>query len=100
MGSHDTDTSAITALPRDPAIDERIRALAETILSEARTNIVSMGAVDSGRLRDSGRVDGNGGEYTVYYDVDYAPYVHEGTSDTPPRPFLSNAALKQRGVMQ
>lgn len=99
MGSHQVDNSALTSMLSDPAIDGRFKELAELIADEAARNVTAMGAVETGKLRNSITVQGSGSEYTVYTDVSYAPYVHEGTSDTPARPFLSNAALKVRGKL-
>lgn len=99
MGSHAVDNGAITNMLTDPLIDSRFKALAQSIADDAIANITSMGAVDTGRLRNSIEVQGTGSEYTVYTDVDYAAYVHEGTQHVPAKPFLANASLKQRGKL-
>lgn len=44
--------------------------------------------VDTGHLRDSQVVGIHRNEAEVAYPVHYAAYVHEGTSNTPPRPFF------------
>lgn len=97
MGRHAVDKAGLDALLADPAVDARIRLLAQTIADESRTNITSMQAVESGALRDSGSVSGERSTYRVGYGTDHAEIVHEGTSEMPPRPFLASAALKYRG---
>ena len=66
--------------------------------------------VDTGALRDSIRVEhpdaytatliAGGAGYTnpvTGRPVDYARHVHNGTRWTPPRPFLTQAVLSERG---
>lgn len=97
MGRFTVDRAALERVPSMPAIDSRVRTLANTIHDEARGNIIRMGAVDTGALRDSGVVDGAESTYMVGFDTDYAAYVHEGTYKMPARSYLAEAALKKRG---
>ncbi len=49
--------------------------------------------VDTGRLRDSIRVERDGNAARVSANTDYAAYVEFGTSKTAPQPYLIPAVL-------
>ena len=59
----------------------------------ATKEITAMRAVDTGRLKSSltYEVDEPNDVVIVGSNVEYAPYVHEGTSRMTGRPFISNA---------
>lgn len=68
------------------------------ITKKAKQNITAMGAVDTGRLRDSimskeTSDSGSWGSYEreVGTNVEYANYVHDGTRYMMARPFLQQA---------
>lgn len=74
-------------------IELGLESVGEVAIGNAQEEITSMGAVDTGRLRNSidKAIDGD----TVYIgtNVKYAPYVEYGTKRHPQaRPFLRNAA--------
>lgn len=75
---------------------------ADDVLARAQTNIVSMGAVDTGAMHGSGSVQAAGqGSHRVVFSVEYALYVHEGhrtrgSTFVPGRPFLTTAVESQR----
>ena len=48
--------------------------------------------VDTGRLRASIKADVKGLEANIGTDVEYAPYVHDGTYEITANPFLEEAA--------
>jgi hypothetical protein len=80
---------------------------ARDVLKRAQSNIVSMGAVDTGAMHDSGSVQAAGqGSHRVVFTVEYALYVHEGhrtrgTTFVPGRPFLTTAIEDARaGIPQ
>jgi HK97 gp10 family phage protein len=52
--------------------------------------------VDTGRLQGSITYEVNGTEGAVGTNVEYAPYVHDGTSKMSARPFLRNAGEKNK----
>lgn len=93
MGRYAIDHSAVSGLNREPSIDAAIRQVADAILQDSQAAV----PVDTGKLKASGFRDGIGSEYRVGYDADYAAYVEHGTSDTRPQPYLTPAALKNRG---
>jgi hypothetical protein len=73
---------------------------AKPILEDAKDNLASMGAVDTGALRDSGRVVEGSDGAEVVFEADYAALVHEGDGSSRnkgPRPYLANAAFRERG---
>lgn len=47
---------------------------------------------ETGRLRDSIRINGSQGDGSIWSDLRYAAYVHWGTEDTRAQPFLTQAA--------
>lgn len=52
--------------------------------------------VDTGRLRSSIQVGGDGLQRTVGTNVEYGPYIEFGTSKRPAKPFLGPAAEQER----
>ena len=52
--------------------------------------------VDTGTLRSSINYQVDGMTASIGTNVEYAPYVHEGTSKMAGRPFLMNAAEKNK----
>ena len=52
--------------------------------------------VDTGRLQGSIQHEVKGKEGIVGTNVEYAPYVHEGTSRMPGRPFLRDAGERNK----
>ena len=68
---------------------ERIGLLGE---GHAISEITIMGAVDTGRLRNSITHTADSEWAYIGTNVEYAPYVEYGTSKMPARPFLSTAA--------
>lgn len=61
--------------------------------SNAIMEITSLGAVDTGNLRNSISHASDGTYAYIGTDVEYAPYVEFGTSRMEARPFLQNAVL-------
>lgn len=59
--------------------------------ANAVLEITSLGAVDTGNLRDSISHADDGTYAYIGTNVEYAPYVEMGTSRMPERPFLRNA---------
>lgn len=68
------------------------RAL-EAIGIEAESDAAAICPVDTGRLRNSitHAIDSGGGFAVIGTNVEYAPYVHNGTSRTKGQPFLTKA---------
>jgi len=75
---------AAAALAGEVAAREATDALADEVVGLARAYV----PVDTGNLQASIQ-KGEGG---VYSDVEYAPFVEYGTSDTPAQPFMRPAA--------
>ena len=73
---------------RDFDIDDLVeRELANTA-SAIEEQAKSITPVDTGRLRASITADVKGLEANIGTDVEYASYVHDGTSEMAPQPFL------------
>lgn len=89
------DRAAMAAIPGEPSVDRQIRALAGDILADAQ----GKAPVRTGALRSSGFADGDDSEYTIGFEVEYAPYVELGTSHMDAQPFLTPAALRDRGQL-
>jgi hypothetical protein len=103
MARFTLDRAALARIGDDPAIRERIDRLGEEIHAEARENIIQMRAVDTGRLLSSGFSEREGEIIRIGFQVDYATYVHEGEGGdraVGPRPFLAQAALRDRGELK
>lgn len=73
---------------RKPIILEALAIEAE---GNAVSEITSLGAVDTGRLRGSIAHAADEDAAYIGTNVEYAPYVELGTYKMPPRPFLRNA---------
>lgn len=84
----------IQALPGD--VDAMNRELAEVTLDIANERV----PVDTGQLRDSGDMGRAGDGYEVFYDTEYAGYVHFGTSRMAARPWLAEAVAEVQGYRQ
>jgi len=59
--------------------------------NNAKFEITSLGAIDTGNLRNSISHADDGTYAYIGTDVEYAPYVEMGTSRMAERPFLRNA---------
>jgi HK97 gp10 family phage protein len=94
MGRYVIDASA-SALGSHESIDRQVHELADVILAEAQERA----PVLTGAMRASGFVDGNSSEYTIGFTKDYSAYVEAGTDDTKAQPFLTPAALRNRGEL-
>lgn len=82
------DEAALARVASDAA-----KPPAERVLDEARRLV----PVRTGELRDSLHVeDGGDGSSLVVAGTDHARWVHDGTSDTPAVPFLTDAAALAR----
>lgn len=95
MGHYTIDAAAIAALPGTPSVDAPVHQVAETIFDESQAIV----PVDTGHLKQSGFTDGNNSEYRIGYTADYARYVEFGTSEMNAEPYLTPAALKNRGSL-
>ena len=79
------------------AAEVAARAAGEVVLAAAKEKA----AVDTGELRDSGRVDASGSAATVTFDAEHAVAVHEnyrGVSSSPK--FLERALLEERAKVE
>lgn len=63
----------------------------EKVGSLITTESQSICPVDTGRLRDSMRYQTDADSVVIGTDVEYAPYVHEGTYKMEARPYLETA---------
>lgn len=76
-------------------MDHKMSIVLEALGMEAEGNAVSeitrLGAVDTGRLRDSISHAKDDGAAYIGTNVEYAPYVEFGTYRKGARPFLRNA---------
>jgi hypothetical protein len=100
--SAQVNRAGLDALLADPAVHAAQVHLAELIVAAGRGNIVAMGAVDTGRLRRSGRVETPGDEVLAGFDTPYAHVVHDGLGtgrNDPPRPYLTAASHRNRGQL-
>lgn len=96
------NSSAVNSISSDPAVRAKLEELANQILTEAKANIVAMGAVDTGELLNSGTVEISGDTFTVRFTAPHGEFVHEGEGTNDgygPRPFLASSALKYRGAL-
>lgn len=95
------NAAALNGLVKGSAVKAELKLRAEAVLTEAKSNIEAMDAVDTGRMRDSGEVVPEGFGFRIQFPVDYAAIVHEGTGigrNSHPRPFLALAAGTRRVV--
>lgn len=74
-------------------LGDNLEEAGQFLEAAARRQVVDMGAVDTGRLRDSITHSTDRGNLTttVGSDVEYAPYVELGTYKMAARPFLRYA---------
>lgn len=95
--------AALDQLMSNPELLRVLRErVAEPVLADAQANLYAMGAVDSGNLHDSGKVEDIPGGFRVSFEADYAAIVHEGEGvgrNSVPRPFLANAMARDRGTI-
>lgn len=72
--------------------------------NNAKFEITSLGAIDTGNLRNSISHADDGTYAYIGTNVEYAPYVELGTVRMPERPFLRNAVLghqeEYRNIME
>lgn len=73
-------------------IESRMKEVCVTIMDDAKREC----PVDTGRLQGSITYAVDGQKGAVGTNVEYAPYVHNGTSRMPARPFLRNAGEKNK----
>ncbi len=110
MGRSRIDEAAVRAIRRRPDVQGALKEVAYRILEDSDRNIIEMGAIDSGRMIRSGKVEQEDGLTRVsYYTIrtpslenGYAGIVHDGTGigrNAVPRPFLLNAAVRDRGTL-
>lgn len=81
----------------------KIHEVADDILVDARKNLLEMHAYETGNLYRSGTVREEGNGFEVGFTADYAAYVHEGVNGHnrgQRRPYLANAAFKDRGIIK
>lgn len=95
--------SGLDDLLTSEAVQSALREqYSEPILADARRNLKTMGAYDTGDLSRSGRIEDDPehpGHQLVGFDVPYAHVVHDGLGrgrNDPPRPYLAEAAIKRR----
>lgn len=137
MGRYTLNQGAIASIKARPDVQASLETLGERILETSDANIISMGAVDTGTMLESGTVEREGDVVHVGYtarandaeakrvhlartggraptrrvtaagsgtggsdDFPYPAVVHDGTGEgrnSVPRPFLLNAAVRDRG---
>ena len=90
------DQAAIAALDDpDQIVGRAVAKAGDRALDRARGLVDTYGRVDTGALRGSLRVEventADGTVAHVVAGVDYAIFVHEGTSRLEPSPFLTDA---------
>jgi len=73
-----------------------LEASSEPLLEQMREEC----PVDTGRLRDSLRVEMDGEGAYVGSDLDYAIHVEEGSRRTPPNAFMRRALASLQGYLQ
>lgn len=72
-------------------ISQGLELAGQYVENTAKENITEMGAVDTGALKNSITHVVNDNTVEIGTNVEYAPYVHDGTSKMEGRPFLQNA---------
>ena len=109
LTSADYENLKIVADNTDQVIEQLGVAIAralEAVGMEAESDAANLCPVDTGRLRNSITHAIDGGEPAVYIgtNVEYASYVHNGTSKQKAQPFLTDAvnqnADKYRGIFE
>lgn len=96
LTSADYDNLRVVADNTDQAIEQLDLAIAralEAVGIEAESDAANLCPVDTGRLRNSitHTIDADGKAAIVGTNVEYALYVHEGTSRRKGQPFLTDA---------
>lgn len=92
MARFTVDEAAIASLPGLPSVDDAVARVADAIFADSQILV----PVRTGRLKESGHVDGGHSEYTIGYTEDYDGYVEFGTRYMNAEPYLRPAALKYR----
>lgn len=80
-----------------------VEKCARDIEGNASTNVVSMGAVDTGNLLNSIKgeaLKADNSRWRVYAGAEYAAYVNFGTRFMPARPYFTDAVDKVRPVFK
>lgn len=105
----DREFLKVVADHTDEVIDALGTAIArglEAVGIEAESDAAAICPVDTGRLRNSitHTIDNDGKAAIIGTNVEYAPYVHNGTHDHKAQPFLTDAitnnADKYRGILK
>lgn len=71
-------------------IAQGLEMAGQYVENTAKENITSMGAVDTGALKNSITHVVDDKSVAIGTSVEYAPFVHDGTSKMEGRPFLQN----------
>jgi hypothetical protein len=90
-------TAAVLAM-----VTKKAPGTIQDVLDEVLQDSNSMCPVDTGKLRDSGRVETDGSTGSITYDADYAIYVHEDMSKRHPdgqAKFLETAIGKHKKIL-
>ncbi|MCR5271995.1 MAG: HK97 gp10 family phage protein [Lachnospiraceae bacterium] len=87
---------------KDAAVTKALEMIGLQAEGYAKENITRVGAVDTGRLRNSITHAAEGDDTEVIgTNVEYAPYIEYGTSKMKERPYLTNTTLQiWRGVQR
>lgn len=95
------DTTRDKEADMQVAISRALTAVGLQAQSYARVEITKdPERVDTGRLRASISSAVNGNDVYIGTNVEYAIYVHEGTSKMAPNRFLRNAAVNYKDAYQ
>jgi HK97 gp10 family phage protein len=101
MGHYSIDRAAVAGLGAHPPIDAAVHGCASDIYDDSQALVPQPGQADdpyaTGELKASGFVDGRASEYTIGYGTDHAGFVEFGTRYMDAEPFLTPAAVRQRG---
>ena len=81
-----------------PELEAGAEALVLQAARAAQAEAASLAPVDTGRLKESIRVKGQGLSASVATDCPYAPAVELGSSRSAARPFMTPAADGQRAA--
>ncbi len=72
-------------------ISQGLELAGQYVENTAKENITSMGAVDTGALKNSITHNVEDKAVEIGTSVEYAPFIHDGTFKMEGRPFLQNA---------
>ncbi len=72
-------------------IAQGLELAGQYVENTAKENITDMGAVDTGALKNSITHNVDHNKVEIGTNVEYAPFVHDGTFKMEGRPFLQNA---------